>query len=254
MKNLKPDYGIDAPGLVRFFLIAGTGALFFFFLALNLPVLGQIFKVVATGILAIVTAYLMGMGCLMLYYSKITKLRDAEHSLNLIEWSGQEIVLDIGCGRGLLLIGAAKRLTSGKAIGIDLWQEKDQANNRASATERNVILENVAERVEIKTADMRELPFPEDYFDIVTSNWAIHNLESESDRHKALKEIVRVLKPDGTIIISDIVNQTEYANYLRSCNVGKVELHNNPTRDVILRAVSFGSFAPSVVLARKSHQ
>ena len=40
-----------------------------------------------------------------------------------IRWhlTGDEKVLDVGCGRGLLLIGAAKRLKSGKATGIDVW-------------------------------------------------------------------------------------------------------------------------------------
>ncbi|MFM2303691.1 MAG: hypothetical protein RLZZ135_1101 [Cyanobacteriota bacterium] len=36
-----------------------------------------------------------------------------------------------------MLVGAANRLTSGKAIGIDLWQQQDQANNSSSATLSN---------------------------------------------------------------------------------------------------------------------
>jgi arsenite methyltransferase len=63
---------------------------------------------------------------------------------------------------------------------------------------------------------MRQLPFPESYFDVVISNWAIHNIEIEADRQKALDEIVRVLKPNGMVVLSDIVNQTEYAKYFLS--------------------------------------
>jgi arsenite methyltransferase len=69
--------------------------------------------------------------------------------------------LDVGCGRGLMLVGAGKWLTSGKAIGIDLWQQQDQANNSSSATLSNAAIEGVADRIEVKTADMCELPFPE---------------------------------------------------------------------------------------------
>ncbi|MBV8884403.1 MAG: class I SAM-dependent methyltransferase [Chroococcidiopsidaceae cyanobacterium CP_BM_RX_35] len=195
--------------------------------------------------------YLLGLGCFMLYFSKVEKLKEAEKLLNLVQWSGEELVLDVGCGRGLMLIGAAKRLNSGKAIGIDLWQQQDQANNEPSATETNAQIEGVADRIEVRTADMRKLPFPDSHFDVVTSNWAVHNLEAEADRQKALNEIVRVLKPGGVIVLADIINQAEYAKYLRLRGVEDVQLHNNAVRETVLKAVTFGSFAPSAVLARK---
>lgn len=66
--------------------------------------------------------------------------------------------MDVGCGRGLLLNAAARRLTPGKAIGIDLWQSVDQSGNRPEATLANARLEGVAGLVEVKTGDMRELP------------------------------------------------------------------------------------------------
>jgi arsenite methyltransferase len=99
---------------------------------------------------------------------------------------------------------------------------------------------------------MRELPFPANHFDVVISNWAVHNLEAESDRQKALNEIVRVLKPGGIIVLADIVNQAEYAKYLRLCSIEDVQFHNNTSRDAVLAAVTFGSFAPSAILARKT--
>jgi cyclopropane fatty-acyl-phospholipid synthase-like methyltransferase len=58
----------------------------------------------------------------MLWGSKFVKFRLRDKWLNSISWCGDEKVLDIGCGHGLMLIGAAKRLRDGKAIGIDLWQ------------------------------------------------------------------------------------------------------------------------------------
>jgi cyclopropane fatty-acyl-phospholipid synthase-like methyltransferase len=42
---------------------------------------------------------------------------------------GDETVLDVGYGRGLHLIGAAKRLTTGKAPGVDIWQAEDLSGN-----------------------------------------------------------------------------------------------------------------------------
>ncbi len=254
MSNLtqRPQYGIDAPGLVRFFFIAGTVALAVFLVALLSSVFGLTLKIIIATIFGIAATYLLGMGCFMIYYSKVAKLKDSENLLNLVQWSGDELVLDVGCGRGLMLVGAAKRLTSGKAIGIDLWQQQDQANNSADAALSNAAIEGVIERIEVKTADMRQLPFPENYFDAIVSNWTVHNLEAAADRQTALDEIVRVLKPNGTIVLSDIVNQAEYAKHFELRGLVNVQLYNNPVRDLVLKAVSFGSFAPSAVSARKA--
>ena len=65
-------------------------------------------------------------------------------------------MLDVGCGHGLMLIGAAKRLSSGRAIGIDIWQDVDQANNSAAATRRNAELEGVS--VAVRDGDARRIP------------------------------------------------------------------------------------------------
>lgn len=247
----KPNYGIDAPGLVRFFFSAGAVALTIFLVVLFSSLLGQIPKIVVGTLLGIAATYLLGMGCFMLYGSKVMKLKDRDKLLNLVPWSGHELVLDVGCGRGLMLVGAAKRLTTGKAIGVDIWQQHNQANNSAAALS-NASMEGVTERVEIKSADMRQLPFPENYFDVVLSSWAVHNIEAETERKTALDEMVRVLKPNGMVVLSDIIYQVEYAHYFERHGMTNVQLHNHSIRDVVLKAVTFGSFAPSAVSACKS--
>jgi arsenite methyltransferase len=150
-----------------------------------------------------------------------------------------------------MLIGAAKQLTTGKAIGIDLWQQQDQANNSAAAAMQNAEIEGVSQQVEIQTADMRQLPFPNDQFDVVTSSWAVHNLEAEKDRQIALNEMIRVLKPNGVILLIDIVNQAEYSRYLSLQGMKNIQMHNHPIRDAVLKALTFGSFAPSAISACK---
>ena len=114
-----------------------------------------------------------------------------------------------------MLVGAAKRLTTGSATGIDIWQAEDLSGNRPEATLENARREGVADRIEIQTADMREIPFPDATFDAVVSCSAIHNLYAAPDRAKAIREIARVLKPGGQAVIDDIRHGREYAAQLR---------------------------------------
>src|SRR5262245_45313135 len=96
--------------------------------------------------------------------------------LDQLNLQGHEWILDLGCGRGAVLLLAARRLTTGKAVGVDLWRRQDQSGNAAEATWRNARAEGVADRVELHTADMSALPFVAGSFDVVVSNVAIHNI------------------------------------------------------------------------------
>jgi ubiquinone/menaquinone biosynthesis C-methylase UbiE len=165
--------------------------------------------------------FAMGFGFLltasvMLWGSKIGKLRLRDKVLDALPWRGDERVLDVGCGHGLMLIAGAKRSPRGAAIGLDLWQDEDQAENSRESTWRNVQLEGVADRVELKDGDARHLPFPDEAFDVIVSSWALHNIYSGSGREEALLEMVRTLKPGGHLVIIDIRHTTEYAQVLRA--------------------------------------
>ncbi|MGH3587502.1 MAG: methyltransferase domain-containing protein [Pseudonocardia sp.] len=62
----------------------------------------------------------------------------------------------------------------------------------------------VADRVEVRTADMTALPFADDSFDVVTSALAIHNIPSLGARYRAVDEAMRVLRPGGQLLVADI--------------------------------------------------
>jgi ubiquinone/menaquinone biosynthesis C-methylase UbiE len=111
----------------------------------------------------------------------------------------------------LLLVGAAKRLTSGRAVGLDLWRTRDQAGNDPAATLANAQAEGVAERVELCDGDARRLPFDNQAFDVVISSLALHNIPGAAGQAAALGEIVRVLKPGGRVAILDFRNTGQYA-------------------------------------------
>lgn len=214
--NRKANYGIDAPDVVLRFFLIGIGGLALGGAAL-LAVRNGSFpwaRFFVAPFLTIGGTFLV-QGMVMVWGSKAGKLRLCDRILNDIPWRGDEWVLDVGCGHGLMLIGAAKRLRRGSAIGIDLWQKEDQAGNSPEATWRNVEAEGVTEKVELRNGDARQLPFADKTFDVVLSSWALHNIYDAAGRATALREIVRVLKPGGRLALADIRHTAEYAQVLR---------------------------------------
>jgi len=124
--------------------------------------------------------------------------------LDKLNLRGDERILDLGCGRGAVLLMAAQHLTTGRAVGVDLRRNVDQSGNSVEATLRNARLEGVADRVEVRTGDMTALPFEDSSFDVVVSSLAIHNISGRAGREKAMDEAVRVLRPGGRLLIADI--------------------------------------------------
>jgi ubiquinone/menaquinone biosynthesis C-methylase UbiE len=135
---------------------------------------------------------------------------------------GDERILDMGCGRGAVLLMAAQRLTTGRAVGVDLWRGVDQSGNSAEATRRNAVAEGVADRVELHTADMTALPFEDNSFDVVVSSLAIHNIAGRAGREKAVDEAVRVLRPGGRLMIADIRGTRQHEAHLAEIGMSDV--------------------------------
>ena len=130
------------------------------------------------------------------------KLRIWERELDRAGLRGNEQLLDLGCGRGAVLIAAARRLPTGRAVGADRWT-RDQSGNSPEVTLANAAAAGVADRVEVHTADMTALPFPDGSFDVVTSALAIHNIPTQGGRYRAVDEAMRVLRPGGQLLIAD---------------------------------------------------
>ena len=157
----------------------------------------------------------------MVYYARAGKFRVRDRILGSIPWRGDETVLDVGTGRGLLLIGAAKRLKTGRATGIDIWSTEDLSGNRMENTIENARSEGVEDKITIRSESAQKMSFADATFDVVLSNLCLHNLPTREARDSACAEIARVLKPGGTALISDYKKTEEYAKAFerRGCRV-----------------------------------
>jgi arsenite methyltransferase len=246
----KIDYGLDAPGLVQFFFITSCVAAILALATIEF-LSAALWALLLKAVLAFATVYLLAMGCLMLYWSWIVKIHRSDDILDLVSWRGDELVLDVGCGRGLMTIAAAKRLTTGRVTGVDIWDAKDQGSASPATLLSNASIAKVQSKVSVQTADARQLPFADQTFDVVTSHWVIHNISDEAGRRQALAEVARVLRPNGHLLLTDIEFRDVYIKTLENLGLIECRMVFNQIEDKILGAVSFGSFQPTTIFARK---
>ena len=224
----KPNYGIDAPSVLRNLFLAGAACLLLAIFGPRVFHVGPVAISLRPALFGTGTALLLE-GLLFLFYVKVGKFHHRDRMLSMHTWRGNEQVLDVGCGRGLLLAGAAKRLNEeGAATGIDIWSNVDMGGNAESATRHNLELEGVSGRCTLVSAGAQEMPFPDRTFDVIVSNLCLHNIYDQAARRQAVQQIARVLKPGGLALLSDYKRTGEYADQLREAGLSVERQWGNP--------------------------
>jgi len=102
-------------------------------------------------------------------------------------------VLDVGCGPGTITLDLAARVAPGHVIGIDV-AEKVLAQAEALRVERHVV------NAEFSRGDVYKLEFPDSSFDVAHAHQVLQHL---TDPVAALRELARVLRPDGVLAVRD---------------------------------------------------
>ena len=122
--------------------------------------------------------------------------------------------LDVGCGSGALSIAVARRNPHGRVVGVDLWGP-EYASYSQGLCEANARAEGV-DNASFAPADARRLPFADETFDAVTSNYVYHNIMG-SDKQGLLRETLRTLRKGGSFAIHDLMGPTRYGDMQAFC-------------------------------------
>lgn len=200
------SYGIDAPYVP---ILSAVGAV----------------ALVVAAILSSGTSQILYLiGALLLFAQAVIYLRTTligkfacwRRVLTELQLDGDESLLDVGCGRGMVLMIAAPLLPTGRLVGVDIWSSHDQSGNSVAAAESNAAANGATDRVRLETADMTDMPFEDESFDLVTASVSIHNIKDPAMRARAISEIYRVTRPGGRIRIVDLAHTNEYREGLVS--------------------------------------
>ncbi len=118
--------------------------------------------------------------------------------------------LDVGCGSGALTIACAKRNPKAQMLGCDIWSGAYKAVFSKKRCEENAAAEGVS-NVRFEEGNAVHLPFTNESFDAVTSNYVYHNIAGQN-KQALLLETLRVLKKGGTFAIHDLMSKTRYGD------------------------------------------
>jgi len=199
-KSEKPKYGLYAIKIIAFLfsIIEIIGLLL---LSAGYFVFNNIYLTIGGGIITAFGIYMIVAHFLSLYVFTGFDATRFDWIAKLLELEGSAVVLDVGSGTGRTAVQMAKRLTTGRLVGIDIWDKMELSDNSPERAYKNAEIEGVGSKIEFKFGNVLEIPFDDDVFDIVTCSSVLNNLLGEKNRIKALKEIFRVLKPKGKCML-----------------------------------------------------
>ncbi|MGP8126111.1 MAG: class I SAM-dependent methyltransferase [Nitrososphaerales archaeon] len=238
------SYGIDEPlttvGLAAAGVLVVVGGL------LGLRVRFELGSVLSFFVLLLgfVVGFVLLVFALSLYISSRSwKPRELERLSSVMPWGGDELVLDVGCGRGLFSNIVADEVPSGGVVALDLWKKRDLSGNDPKSVISNARARGTRPRIFLVRADPRFLPFANGVFDAAVSGLAINHISGAEGKASCLRDTVRVLKGGGRLALLVAGGGRDTFRVLEK----------EALRDLKVSSFRLGLFPPThSVLARKS--
>ena len=218
--DMKPDYKNWVPKSMVTGLFAATAAVLVLFVLFGAG--GWILH----GPARVVCALIFGIGTLVLLFFAVwmavlhrTFDYNGKRKLakTIVEGTARYVTipdggagLDVGCGSGALAIACAKRNPRAHMVGCDIWSGAYRAVFSKDRCEKNAAAEGV-KNARFEEGNAVRLPYPDEAFDAVTSNYVYHNITGH-DRQDLLRETLRVLKKGGCFAIHDLMSAARYGD------------------------------------------
>lgn len=202
-------------------MVATTAGIMAFFLVLSIiftavPVSGSVKRILVPLLWVITLVCVIVTVWMYLMYRAFSYNGKRQMSKQIIEGVAAYVKipdggkgLDVGCGSGALTIASAKKNPAASMTGIDRWG-KEYASFNKKLCESNSAAEGV-NNTSFMQGDAVKLPFADETFDAVTSNYVYHNIPSK-DRQAILLETLRTLKKGGMFAIHDIMSKAKYGD------------------------------------------
>ena len=217
---MKPDYKNWVPEGMLKGLFAGTVLTFILFLLFGAT------ELILHGTARLICAVALGIGTLVLLFSAVwmtalyrtfdykgkRKLAKTivEGTAEYVKLPDGGVGLDVGCGSGALAIACAKRNPKASMVGCDIWSGAYKTVFSKERCEDNAKAEGVS-NVRFEEGNAVKLPFPNESFDAVASNYVYHNI-TRQDKQMLLQETLRVLKKGGVFAIHDLMSKPRYGD------------------------------------------
>lgn len=205
MAKQKPRYGYTA---MKYFVymsyIGAIGSCITLVGMFTSPPLSALLLI--AGIPLALVGYWIAASYIPLYYSLFKSAPQEkiwEKTFELLDLRGHEKILDVGCGMGRASISLAKRITTGKVVGIDIFKGVSGASPESAR--KNAKIEGVAGKVEFKHGNILSTPFKNDTFDVINASSVLHEIHGLENQQKAMQEIYRILKPSGKFVTLEIL-------------------------------------------------